>query len=219
MTHTKDEALLKALEEIKNNAGNPEKVYQISSAAIKKSLAAPVQEPCGWQFYQDGKWHNGMETNNHRSNTEAAGVPTRNIYPFPPAAPVAITTGMALAFHRATSDGSISDAEAKEIKLGLEAAFANITTQPAAQPAPVRDKSGTDYADLQAKWRKQRQENANLQRAHLEALAELASLKAAQPAPPAECKHERVDEDYQIASFSFCKHCGKEWTTKMEKNT
>jgi hypothetical protein len=46
MTHTKDEALLKALEDIKNNAGNPEKVYQISSAAIKQALAAPtVQEP------------------------------------------------------------------------------------------------------------------------------------------------------------------------------
>ena len=43
MTHTKDEALLKALEDIKNNAGNPEKVYQISSAAIKQALAAPVQ--------------------------------------------------------------------------------------------------------------------------------------------------------------------------------
>jgi hypothetical protein len=36
---------------------------------------APVQGPCGWQFYQDGKWHNGMETHNHRANTEAAGVP------------------------------------------------------------------------------------------------------------------------------------------------
>jgi hypothetical protein len=45
---------------------------------------------------------------------------------------------MALAFHRATSDGSISDAEAKEIKVGLEAAFANITTPPA-QPAPVQE--------------------------------------------------------------------------------
>ena len=49
-------------------------------------LVQTAQEPCGWQFYQDGKWHNGMETNNHRSNTDAAGVPTRNIYPDPPAA-------------------------------------------------------------------------------------------------------------------------------------
>ena len=38
------------------------------------------QEPCGWQFYQDGTWHNGMETSNHRANTEAAGIPVRNVY-------------------------------------------------------------------------------------------------------------------------------------------
>jgi hypothetical protein len=47
-----------------------------------------VQEPCGWQFYQDGKWHNGMETSNHRANTEAAGIPVRDVYPSPHAAPV-----------------------------------------------------------------------------------------------------------------------------------
>jgi hypothetical protein len=41
------------------------------------------QEPCGWQFYQDGKWHNGMETNNHRKNTEDAGFPVRDVYPSP----------------------------------------------------------------------------------------------------------------------------------------
>jgi hypothetical protein len=40
-----------------------------------------VQEPCGWQFYQDGKWHNGMETNNHRANTEAAGFRVRDVFP------------------------------------------------------------------------------------------------------------------------------------------
>jgi hypothetical protein len=51
-------------------------------------LVQPVQEPCGWQFYQDGKWHNGMETSNHRANTEAAGIPVRDVYPSPHAAPV-----------------------------------------------------------------------------------------------------------------------------------
>jgi len=49
----------------------------------KESLAQPEQEPCGWQFYQDGKWHNGMETNNHRANTERAGIPVRDVYPAP----------------------------------------------------------------------------------------------------------------------------------------
>jgi hypothetical protein len=52
------------------------------------------QEPCGWQFYQDGKWHNGMETSNHRANTEAAGIPVRNVYTTPPAQP-ADPTGQA----------------------------------------------------------------------------------------------------------------------------
>jgi|GEM_PF-4383041 len=41
------------------------------------------QEPCGWQFYQDGKWHNGVETNDHRKHTEAAGFPVRDVYPSP----------------------------------------------------------------------------------------------------------------------------------------
>lgn len=47
----------------------------------------PEQEPCGWQFYAAGKWHNGMEANDHRVNTEAAGIPTRNVYPGPVAQP------------------------------------------------------------------------------------------------------------------------------------
>jgi hypothetical protein len=69
---TKDEALLKALEDIKNNAGNPEKVYQISSAAIKQALAAPtVQEPedpltcsmCGAETTDP--WHYSTQTSKH----------------------------------------------------------------------------------------------------------------------------------------------------------
>lgn len=45
-------------------------------------------EPAGWQFYQDGKWWNGdAAIKHHRANTEAAGIPTRNLYvaPQPPA--------------------------------------------------------------------------------------------------------------------------------------
>ena len=48
-----------------------------------------AQEPVGWQFYQDGKWYNGMDTNNHRANTEDAGYPTRDVYAGPVAHPVA----------------------------------------------------------------------------------------------------------------------------------
>lgn len=46
--------------------------------AVEQQLAA--RGLCGWQFYQDGKWHNGMDTGNHRSNTEAAGIPTRDVF-------------------------------------------------------------------------------------------------------------------------------------------
>ena len=58
----------------------------------RKALAesAPVQEPCGWQFYQDGKWYNGMEINNHRKNTEDAGFPVRDVYPSPQQVPVSL---------------------------------------------------------------------------------------------------------------------------------
>jgi len=63
-----------------------------ASTALREALAEQPaqQEPCGWQFFQDGKWHNGMETNNHRANTEAAGVPVRDVYPSPqpPAQPL-----------------------------------------------------------------------------------------------------------------------------------
>jgi len=56
--------------------------------ALKEALAQTEQEPCGWQFYQDGKWHNGMETNNHRANTERAGIPVRDVYPAPQRKPL-----------------------------------------------------------------------------------------------------------------------------------
>ncbi len=50
--------------------------------------------------------------------------------------PVAITDAMAFAFHRALSDGAIGESEVEEIKAGLSAAFAHITTPPA---APVQE--------------------------------------------------------------------------------
>ncbi|RZI91633.1 MAG: hypothetical protein EOP15_00065 [Pseudomonas sp.] len=35
----------------------------------------------GWQFYQQGKWWNGDDRiKDHRKNTEAAGIPTRDVY-------------------------------------------------------------------------------------------------------------------------------------------
>ena len=51
--------------------------------AIKEALAQ-TQEPVAWQFFEGGKWHNGMEVNDHRKHTEAAGVPVRDLYITPP---------------------------------------------------------------------------------------------------------------------------------------
>ena len=42
------------------------------------------QEPVAWQFIQNGKWHNGTEFHTHRKNTEAAGIPIRDLYTHPP---------------------------------------------------------------------------------------------------------------------------------------
>ena len=45
---------------------------------------AQTQEPVAWQFFQGGKWHNGMEFHDHRKHTIAAGTPVRDLYAAPP---------------------------------------------------------------------------------------------------------------------------------------
>ncbi|EHR8749388.1 hypothetical protein ACQVMN_17255 [Escherichia coli] len=47
------------------------------------------------------------------------------------AEPIAVSDDMAYAFHHALSDSSPGADEVEEIKAGLRAAFANVTTQPA----------------------------------------------------------------------------------------
>jgi hypothetical protein len=39
--------------------------------AVKAALATTVVLSGVWQFYQDGEWNTGMNTLNHRANTEA----------------------------------------------------------------------------------------------------------------------------------------------------
>ena len=58
-------------------------------AALKDGAPAQTeQQPVSWQFYQDGKWWNGDDRiKDHRKNTEAAGIPVRDLY----AAPIAQT--------------------------------------------------------------------------------------------------------------------------------
>lgn len=52
------------------------------------------------------------------------------------AEPVAINDDMAYAFHHALSDSSLGADEVEEIKTGLRAAFANVTTPPAPVSVP-----------------------------------------------------------------------------------
>ena len=42
-----------------------------------------VGEPCGWQFYHGGKWHNGYDKDNHRADCVNVGYPVRDVYPSP----------------------------------------------------------------------------------------------------------------------------------------
>jgi hypothetical protein len=118
MTHIKYEDLKLALEALESTRIIDFSVEDIVSwkkaiTAFKQALAAPtVQEPCGWQFYQDGKWHNGMEINNHRANTEAAGVPVRDVYPTPPAAqpaPVPLTYEQITAISKQVAESGPED--------------------------------------------------------------------------------------------------------------
>ena len=41
------------------------------------------QDPVGWQFFENGEWHQGGLFNSHRRNTEEAGYPVRDVYAGP----------------------------------------------------------------------------------------------------------------------------------------
>jgi hypothetical protein len=73
----------------------PEIVTFAKLVAAKERLENPMREvqrlgqeieqkPVAWQFLQNGKWHNGTEFHSHRKNTEAAGIPIRDLYTHPP---------------------------------------------------------------------------------------------------------------------------------------
>ncbi|RMI00486.1 hypothetical protein [Stutzerimonas nitrititolerans] len=83
--------------------------------------AQAEQQPVSWQFYQDGKWWNGGDRiKDHRKNTEAAGIPVRDLY----AAPIAQTAPqpelvmpVALASVSAEYDRGWSDHAAEVLRL------------------------------------------------------------------------------------------------------
>lgn len=69
--------------------GDQVRAQHLLRTAIKYIRPAQTeQQPVSWQFYQDGKWWNGDDRiKDHRKNTEAAGIPVRDLY----AAPIAQT--------------------------------------------------------------------------------------------------------------------------------
>ena len=62
--------------------------------------------------------------------------------------PVTITNEMAFAFHSALTDGAIGEGEVEEIKAGLAAAFAHITTPPQRTEQNFCERCGKRTADL-----------------------------------------------------------------------
>jgi hypothetical protein len=70
----------KQIRDYLNEYATTVKQWEMLNAFADLLDAAPKAEPVAWQFFQDGKWHNGMNTNDHRKNTETAGIPTRDLY-------------------------------------------------------------------------------------------------------------------------------------------
>lgn len=59
-------------------------IYRQMIAAAPSPAPASEQQSVAWQFYQDGKWHTGMDApHKHREYTEAAGYPVRDLYAGP----------------------------------------------------------------------------------------------------------------------------------------
>ncbi|OVE45543.1 hypothetical protein, partial [Chromobacterium violaceum] len=53
-------------------------------AAEQSPATEQSGEAVAWQFYDQGRWHNGNDqVKDHRKNTEAAGIPTRDLYSRP----------------------------------------------------------------------------------------------------------------------------------------
>jgi len=103
-------------------------VVEMALEALKiarDQIVDPEYAPIGWSVYRlDEVLANGQQ---------ALAAPVQE--------PVAITEQMAFAFHNATTDSAMSADDLVDIMHGLKAAFAHITTPPAAQPAhePLTD--------------------------------------------------------------------------------
>lgn len=105
-----------------------------------RSVAPAVQaEPVGWQFYEDGKWWNGDDRiKDHRKNTEAAGVPVRDVYADPrPAtdAPVPEIIEAVANFVGSQEGGPFTPAVIKAAIIG-QLRYGDVFTKLLTSPAP-----------------------------------------------------------------------------------
>jgi hypothetical protein len=91
-------------------------------------LALEALESCGAGHITDGgnQWYD-------EKLVDKAITAIKQARSAPVQEPVAITEQMAFAFHNAITDGAIGTDDLMDIMRGLEAAFAHITTPPAAQ--------------------------------------------------------------------------------------
>lgn len=69
--------------------GDPEPVQgraqcQFCHERERAIAALQAAEPAAWQFYEDGEWHSGdRKIAGYRRNTEAAGIPVRDLFALP----------------------------------------------------------------------------------------------------------------------------------------
>lgn len=101
-----------------------------------------------------------------------------------PSAVWPVTDAMAYAFHHALTDGPLGDDDVEDIKTGLRAAFANVTTY---QPIPVMLKEH-QIRELVNKLRDIAIEYHGTQqlREHIACVVRAAMIAVAQPAPKSE---------------------------------
>lgn len=112
--------------------------YELTAEALRIALASLEAEPVAYMWDSDRKDVDaaGYYRPEHKifaeSSVKRYGGKVVALYAAPPAPmeaePVAVTDDMAYAFHHALSDSSLGADEVEEIKAGLRAAFANVTT-------------------------------------------------------------------------------------------
>lgn len=94
------------------------------------ALASLEAEPVAWMRDDaDGREYNAR----NEFSGGGGGVPlyaTPQVLIVTKAEPIAVSDGMAYAFHHALSDSSLGADEVEEIKTGLRAAFPNVAVQP-----------------------------------------------------------------------------------------